>query len=91
MSKPDNTGPNADQIDFWNNEGGQHFIKFQSALNAMLDRYGEKTMSVTGVTEGEAVLDIGCGCGDTTMEMARRVGSEGEAIGVERGGPGTTL
>ncbi len=83
MNKLDLTGPNADQIDFWNNDGGQHFVKYQTALNNMLDRFGEKVMDATGVNHGEVVLDIGCGCGDTTLELARRVGSTGEAVGVD--------
>jgi ubiquinone/menaquinone biosynthesis C-methylase UbiE len=32
---------------------------------------------------GDRVLDIGCGFGDTTQELARIVGAEGEAAGVE--------
>ena len=33
--------------------------------------------------QGERVLDIGCGFGDTTQQLAALVGSEGEAVGVD--------
>ncbi len=33
--------------------------------------------------QGERLLDIGCGTGDDTRELARLLGQEGEAIGVD--------
>jgi SAM-dependent methyltransferase len=32
---------------------------------------------------GERVIDIGCGAGDTTLELAARVGARGETLGVD--------
>jgi SAM-dependent methyltransferase len=43
------------------------------------------------------VVDIGCGCGDTSIELARRVGASGRVLGVDglatdaRGRPLTAL
>jgi SAM-dependent methyltransferase len=79
----DADGPNADQIEFWNNEGGAHLINYQTALNTMLDQFGHAVMDQIGVHAGEAALDIGCGCGDSTIELARRVGPKGKAVGVD--------
>jgi ubiquinone/menaquinone biosynthesis C-methylase UbiE len=79
----DADGPNADQIEFWNNEGGAHLINYQTALNSMLDQFGHAVMDQIGVHAGEAALDIGCGCGDSTIELARRVGPKGKAVGVD--------
>jgi SAM-dependent methyltransferase len=33
------------------------------------------------------VLDVGCGCGDTTLALAKRVGSSGSVLGLDISGP----
>ncbi len=40
-------------------------------------------LDLLGVTAGERVLDVGCGSGVVTRDIARRVGSAGRAVGVD--------
>ena len=40
-------------------------------------------LDLLGVGEGDRVLDVGCGSGVVTRELARRVGSTGRAVGVD--------
>jgi SAM-dependent methyltransferase len=40
-------------------------------------------LSLLGVAEGDRVLDVGCGSGVVTREIARRVGPSGCAVGVD--------
>src|SRR5215469_1883090 len=37
----------------------------------------------SGITSGMRVLDIGCGGGDVTQELARRVGAKGRVLGMD--------
>jgi len=46
-----------------------------------LQLFGRQAMSVAMLVEGERVLDIGCGWGDTSFEMARSVGLNGYVQG----------
>lgn len=83
MAKLEPTGPNAEQIEFWNGEGGERFVRYQNALDVMLKPFGAEAMRRAGVRPGEAALDIGCGCGDTSIDLARTVGATGEVVGVD--------
>jgi SAM-dependent methyltransferase len=47
------------------------------------DAYGIPTMDALVVQPGERVLDIGCGPGTTAIELAARVGPDGEVVGVD--------
>ncbi len=40
-------------------------------------------LDLLGVSAGDRALDVGCGTGVVTRELARRVGAQGRAIGVD--------
>ena len=40
-------------------------------------------MQAAAPQPGEKVIDIGCGCGDTSIELARLVGASGAVLGVD--------
>ena len=42
-----------------------------------------RTADLAQLTQGDAVLDVGCGTGDLTLELARRVGSSGLVAGID--------
>ena len=72
-----------DMNEYWNGEGGQTWVRFQERIDASLIPFGEQAMAATEITTGNSVLDIGCGCGDTSFEIARRVGSSGYVQGID--------
>jgi trans-aconitate methyltransferase len=45
--------------------------------------YGESVLDLLDPKRGERVLDLGCGTGHLTAEIAERVGPDGAAVGVD--------
>jgi SAM-dependent methyltransferase len=81
------TGPNADQIRYWNETAGPKWVRFEALLDAQIGPLGRHAMDRATIASGERVLDVGCGCGDTTIDLARRVGSTGSVVGVDISAP----
>ncbi|MBA4209212.1 MAG: SAM-dependent methyltransferase [Parvibaculum sp.] len=91
MSTPDRKldarGPNADQIDYWNGDAGEKWARHQDRLDAMLAPFSRAVLSLAGVSAGERILDIGCGCGATTFDFAAAAGDTGRALGADISAP----
>jgi SAM-dependent methyltransferase len=87
MTELDATGPNAGQITYWNESAGPMWVAQQAALDAQIRPFGLKAMEALAPTQGERLIDVGCGCGDTTLELARRVGSAGAVLGADVSAP----
>jgi SAM-dependent methyltransferase len=87
MSLTQDDGPNAAQISYWNASAGPTWVAMQDALDTQLHDLGLAAMAALGALEGERVIDIGCGCGDTTLELARRVGPRGAVLGADISAP----
>jgi len=81
------TGPNADQIDYWNSDVGERWARFQDRLDGMLQPFSAAVLDVAGIEPGERILDIGCGCGATTFDAAAKTGASGRALGVDISAP----
>lgn len=87
MEKIEASGSNAQQIEFWNGEAGSHWSERDDQMSGMLRPLGADAIKRAAPQPGEWVLDIGCGCGDTTVELAQAVGSSGGALGVDISAP----
>ncbi|MDH3737567.1 MAG: methyltransferase domain-containing protein [Alphaproteobacteria bacterium] len=83
MTRLNADGPNAKQIDFWNGPAGDSWTDLMDSQDRMLGPLGEAAMAATDISSGQRVVDIGCGCGTTTLELARRVGPSGHVLGVD--------
>ena len=81
------TQPNADQIAYWNGEAGKRWVDQQSRLDAMLAPISDAALAVADAKSGERVVDIGCGCGDTSIKLASTVGAAGRVLGADVSAP----
>jgi len=52
-------------------------------IDLQLSPLGLRAIEALGVGLGDIVLDIGCGAGQTLLQLAERVGTEGQVIGVD--------
>ena len=75
--------PNAEQIEFWNGPAADKWVDFNAELDRMLDPLGDLAMDRVAPAPGEHALDVGCGCGGTTLELARRVAPTGAVTGLD--------
>jgi SAM-dependent methyltransferase len=52
-------------------------------IDLQLSPLGLKAIEALGPRDGDTVLDIGCGAGQTLLQLAERVGTDGQIIGVD--------
>lgn len=76
-------GANAEQIKYWNEVAAPKWVALQRLIDEQIAPLGRKVMDRAMIRTGERVLDVGCGCGETTVELARRVGPSGSIDGVD--------
>ena len=74
---------NEEQSHHWNEVAGPVWVERQDALDRMIGGFGEQAMDRARFAPGERVLDVGCGTGQTTVEIARRVAPNGRVVGVD--------
>lgn len=80
---PETPLANAQQIEYWNAVSGPKWVILADQIDAQIAPIGLDVMATAAASPGEQVLDIGCGCGLTTIELARRVGPTGRVVGVD--------
>jgi ubiquinone/menaquinone biosynthesis C-methylase UbiE len=70
-------------VDFWNTILVPKFTKYKHILVGGLSLHSAKIFPRLKVRPGDQVVDIGCGFGDTAIELAKRVGPEGFVLGID--------
>ncbi|MFO0757943.1 MAG: class I SAM-dependent methyltransferase [Byssovorax sp.] len=83
MTSSSASHPNADQIRYWNQIGGKQWLNAHEGLRRQLLPLGLEVIERAGIEPGSRVLDVGCGCGDTSFELGRRVGPRGMVTGLD--------
>lgn len=76
-----------DQHAFWNNVQGPKWVRLQALIDPTLAPIGLATIDRLAPRPGEHVLDVGCGCGETSLELAARISPNGAVTGVDISAP----
>jgi SAM-dependent methyltransferase len=78
---------NTAQAEHWNTgEAVAHWVDNQARYDRMNAPFAAMILDAAGLRPGENVLDVGCGCGGTTLAAARLI-APGQAVGLDLSGP----
>src|SRR6267142_4401781 len=87
MDIPAGHGLNADQIAYWNGPGGQHWTERQQVQDTLLAPVSDILIDRAKPRTGERIVDVGCGCGATTIAFAGKAGPTGHVLGIDISAP----
>ena len=74
---------NDDQRALWNGPDAEYWVREQERMDRTLAPVTGPLLSFAAPVAGSTVVDIGCGCGTTTIELARAVGPAGRVVGLD--------
>jgi SAM-dependent methyltransferase len=77
----------SEQARHWNGPGGHAWVEMQEVLDQVLRPFEELLVEALPAESGSRVLDVGCGAGSTTLAVARRLGANGRAMGIDISDP----
>src|SRR5215469_14441965 len=78
---------NEQMIEYWNGVVGERWAAMQDGIDRNLGHITEAFIPFVGAKPGQSVLDIGCGCGTTTLTFAEAVGPDGNIAAIDISAP----
>ena len=70
-------------VKFWNSVLEPKFTKYRHILQGGLSRHSAAVLPNLPIKTGMSVLDVGCGWGDMTLQVAEVVGPDGRVVGID--------
>jgi len=74
---------NEEQRARWNGPEGEFWTRQQERLDRTLSPVIGPLVDFAAPRHGSTAIDVGCGCGATTLEVARAIGPSGRVIGID--------
>lgn len=74
---------NRDAIEAWNGVLFDKFAAYREVVTRGLGAHGERALALFPPAPGASVLDIGCGFGDSTLQIGALVGPTGRVLGID--------
>lgn len=87
MEMPVGHDRNADQIAYWNGPGGEHWTERQPLQDILLAPISQILIDSAAASPGERIIDVGCGCGSTSIALAQAVAPSGFVLGIDISAP----
>jgi SAM-dependent methyltransferase len=78
---------NPEQKSYWSQQAGPVWVTHQERLDRQIGPHGERALALLAPAAGERVLDIGCGCGGSSLLLAERVGPSGQVLALDLSEP----
>jgi SAM-dependent methyltransferase len=75
--------PNAEALEAWDGPLFDRFVEFKDVMTTGLGAFGTAALELEPPRRGQRVLDLGCGFGDASLEIADLVGPQGEVLGLD--------
>ena len=87
MNSPLAHDANREQADYWNGPAGERWVQQQPFQDRLLAPLLDRLIAACFVAPGERAIDVGCGCGATTLALAASTGASGRALGLDVSAP----
>jgi SAM-dependent methyltransferase len=74
---------NSAQAEYWNASAGQKWTDHQEHQDQVLSPVSDRLIVAAAPKPGDRVIDVGCGCGATTIDFAARISPGGKILGLD--------
>ena len=83
MSTAEAVTENSEFVTFWNEILVPKFVKYRHILVDGLTHHSAEIIPTLQISEGDKVVDVACGFGDTAIQLADRAGPSGSVLGID--------